>query len=214
MKLWQDKQKLQQENQVEVNAVESAEKIQNAQNWYSKNYPATATLYKFFEKYAPKSDNNNPKAYAESVAKQLWVSPNAQIKDLDSIKFAAAIAKHDSWYDVSTYWMFRWWQTDEWWDYYWRTPMDTKFENAISNASTQSAKDALAYASTVYSNLYEIADDWSLDQFIESWDFWKIMANLNKTKALQWDTSRWQSFFNEWIKAVEKSNIIVYNIQG
>ena len=31
MKLWQDKQKLQQKNQVEVNAVESAVKIQNAQ---------------------------------------------------------------------------------------------------------------------------------------------------------------------------------------
>ena len=31
MKLWQDKQKLQQKNQVEVNAVESAAKIQNAQ---------------------------------------------------------------------------------------------------------------------------------------------------------------------------------------
>jgi hypothetical protein len=71
-------------------------KIQNAQNGKSKNYPATATLYDFFAKYAPSSDNNNPKAYAESVAKQLGVSANTQIKDLDTVKFAAAIAKHDS----------------------------------------------------------------------------------------------------------------------
>lgn len=189
------------------------QKIQNAQNWLSKNYPATATLYQFFSKYAPSSDNNNPKAYAESVASQLWVSPNAQIKDLDTIQFAAAIAKHDSWYNYSTYWMFRWWQWVTWLDYYWRSPMDTKFEDAISNASTQSAKDALAYASTVYSNLYEIAADWSLDEFIQSWDFQKIMSNLNVSKALTWDTQRWQSFFNEFVRAIEKSNIVDPNSQ-
>jgi len=93
-------------------------KIQNAQNGNSKNYPATATLYEFFAKYAPASDNNNPKAYAESVAKQLGVSANTQIKDLDTVKFAAAIAKHDSWYNYDTYWMFRWWSGDNnnWYD--------------------------------------------------------------------------------------------------
>jgi hypothetical protein len=91
--------------------------------------------------------------------------------------------------------------------------MDSKFEDAIASAWTQAAKDALAYANTVYSNLYEIANDWSLDQFIESWDFQKIMSNLNTTKALSWDTARWQSFFNEWLKAVEKSKIINPNSQ-
>ena len=83
-------------------------KLQNAINWNSKTYPATSTLYQFFEKYAPKKDNNNPKAYAESVAKQLWIKANTQIKDIKDVeKFAAAIAKHDSWYNYSTYWQYR-----------------------------------------------------------------------------------------------------------
>ena len=83
-------------------------KLQNAINWNSKTYPATSTLYQFFEKYAPKKDNNDPKKYAESVASQLWISPNTQIKDIKDVeKFAAAIAKHDSWYNYSTYWQYR-----------------------------------------------------------------------------------------------------------
>ena len=40
-------------------------KLQNAINWNSKTYPATSTLYQFFEKYAPKKDNNDPKKYAD-----------------------------------------------------------------------------------------------------------------------------------------------------
>lgn len=83
-------------------------KLQNAINWNSKTYPATSTLYQFFEKYAPKKDNNDPKAYAESVAKQLWIKANTQIKDIKDVeKFAVAIAKHDSWYNYSTYWQYR-----------------------------------------------------------------------------------------------------------
>ena len=83
------------------------EKIENVQRGWSKTYSPNMTLYEFFAKYAPSSDNNNPKAYAESVAKQLWTTANAKVSSVDATKFAAAIAKHDSWYNYSTYWQFR-----------------------------------------------------------------------------------------------------------
>lgn len=82
-------------------------KIKNVQSWWSKTYSPNMTLYEFFSKYAPSSDNNNPKAYAESVAKQLWTTATAKVSSVDATSLAAAIAKHDSWYNVSTYWMFR-----------------------------------------------------------------------------------------------------------
>ena len=83
------------------------EKIQNIQRGWSKTYSSNMSLYDFFSKYAPSSDNNNPKAYAESVAKQLWTTANATVWSVDATAFAAAIAKHDSGYDASTYWNFR-----------------------------------------------------------------------------------------------------------
>lgn len=83
------------------------EKIQNIQRWWSKTYNSNMSLYDFFSKYAPSSDNNNPKAYAESVAKQLGTTANATVWSVDATAFAAAIARHDSWYDASTYWNFR-----------------------------------------------------------------------------------------------------------
>lgn len=67
------------------------------------------TIAEYFRIYAPSSDNNNPDAYAKDVAKKLWVSINTPISQVDPIKFAAAIAKHDSGYDYSTYWQFRKW---------------------------------------------------------------------------------------------------------
>lgn len=66
------------------------------------------TILEYFQIYAPSSDGNAPLAYAQSVAKQLWVWVNTPIKDVDPVKLAAAIAKHDSGYDYSTYWQFRW----------------------------------------------------------------------------------------------------------
>lgn len=70
------------------------------------------TILEYFKLYAPSADGNNPLAYAQSVAKQLWVSVNTPISELDPVKFAAVIAKHDSGYDYSTYWQFRWNTTD------------------------------------------------------------------------------------------------------
>lgn len=48
----------------------------------SNVYNPEMTLLEFFEKYAPKSDNNNPKKYAEFVAKRLGVEMSVKIKEL------------------------------------------------------------------------------------------------------------------------------------
>lgn len=61
-----------------------------------KAYNGNDSIYDFFSHYAPSSDNNNPKSYAESVAKQLGVSPNAKISSLNITNWAKAIAAHES----------------------------------------------------------------------------------------------------------------------
>lgn len=53
----------------------------------------TSSLYEAMSTYAPASDNNNPKQYAEFVAKNLGVSPSAQISTLDTEQWANAIEK-------------------------------------------------------------------------------------------------------------------------
>ncbi len=54
----------------------------NACTGKSKVYHPVDTLYTFYTKYAPSSDGNNPKVYAEYVAKVIGVSPTIQIKEL------------------------------------------------------------------------------------------------------------------------------------
>lgn len=49
----------------------------------SKVYHNRMTLYDFFGTYAPSSDNNHPRHYAEYVARQLGVSPSTEIRDLN-----------------------------------------------------------------------------------------------------------------------------------
>lgn len=82
------------------------EKVKFNQNNPSSRYYGK-TIAEYFQIYAPSSDGNDPKGYAQDVANKLWVSVNTPISQLDPIKFAAAIAKHDSGYDYSTYWEFR-----------------------------------------------------------------------------------------------------------
>ena len=82
------------------------EKIKfNQTNSKSKYYGKTIAEY--FKIYAPEEDWNDPVAYANSVAKQLWVPVNTPISKLDATKFASVIAKHDSGYDYKTYGNFR-----------------------------------------------------------------------------------------------------------
>lgn len=52
-----------------------------------------SSLYEAMAKYAPASDNNNPKAYAEFIAKKLNVNPNTPISSLDTKGWADAIEK-------------------------------------------------------------------------------------------------------------------------
>lgn len=59
-------------------------------------YKPTQTLYQFFAKYAPAADSNNPKSYAEAVAKRLGISPNTTINKLDTFAWAKEIARHES----------------------------------------------------------------------------------------------------------------------
>lgn len=45
-------------------------------------YRSTMTLYEFYKIYAPASDNNDPKAYAQAVAKHIGCTIDTQIKEL------------------------------------------------------------------------------------------------------------------------------------
>jgi uncharacterized protein YoaH (UPF0181 family) len=70
-------------------------KIQNIQNWNSKVYSPNMSILEYISKYAPASDNNNPTAYANAIAKDLWVSINSKIGELDPVKLASSHAKHE-----------------------------------------------------------------------------------------------------------------------
>lgn len=54
----------------------------NACSGKSSVYHPTDTLYVFYTKYAPSTDGNDPKHYAEFVASKLEVSPTIQIENL------------------------------------------------------------------------------------------------------------------------------------
>jgi hypothetical protein len=56
--------------------------LKRAGSGESKSYNPNMTLYQFFAKYAPSSDGNYPKHYAEVVAKRIGVSASVQIKSL------------------------------------------------------------------------------------------------------------------------------------
>ena len=55
----------------------------------------SSTLVDFASKYAPANDKNNVGKYTADLANQLGVAPNAQLKDLDLAKWAAAVAKNE-----------------------------------------------------------------------------------------------------------------------
>jgi len=72
-------------------------KIQNIQAGNSRVYSPDMTITEYISKYAPASDNNNVWTYSGSIAKDLWVSVNTKIWQLDPIKLASAHAKHEDW---------------------------------------------------------------------------------------------------------------------
>lgn len=56
--------------------------IEIAISGQSRIYNPEMTILQFFEKYAPSSDNNNPKKYAEDVAWRIGKSVETKIKEL------------------------------------------------------------------------------------------------------------------------------------
>ncbi len=177
------------------------QKIENIQNWWSKTYSANDTLYSFFSKYAPDSDGNNSKAYAESVAKQLWVTANTQVKNLDATKFAAAIAKHDSWYDYSTYWQFRWQANDQnfiQWSIEW---VPVTFERSVKNlvpAALQNSDAEREALNTVIKSMYQWWVDETQAALMFMWfdikndaDKWLASELVNVIRTLPEDTWEW-----------------------
>jgi len=52
---------------------------------------SNSTLYEAMAKYAPSSDHNHPKQYAEFIAKKLGISPHTPIKNIDPQQWASAI---------------------------------------------------------------------------------------------------------------------------
>jgi hypothetical protein len=56
--------------------------LTNAASGKSSVYSPSDSLYDFFSKYAPASDNNEPRMYANYVASQIGVDPNNTIGTL------------------------------------------------------------------------------------------------------------------------------------
>ena len=93
-------------------------KIDNIKAWWSRVYSPDMTLLQYISKYAPSSDNNNPSGYANAIAKNLWISVNTQIKNINSVKLAEEHARHEDWNSyrmLKDLWVIWWWQT--WWQW-------------------------------------------------------------------------------------------------
>lgn len=59
----------------------------------SRNTTGNETLYQAMGIYAPSSDGNNPRHYAEFIAKKIGVDPNTPIKQIDTKKWADAVTQ-------------------------------------------------------------------------------------------------------------------------
>lgn len=55
----------------------------------------SSTLVDFASTYAPATDKNKPGQYAATLANQLGVRPDSQLKDLDLAKWASAVAQNE-----------------------------------------------------------------------------------------------------------------------
>jgi hypothetical protein len=56
--------------------------LTNAATGKSSVYSPTDSIYEFFGKYAPASDSNQPRVYAQYVAKEIGINPDASISQL------------------------------------------------------------------------------------------------------------------------------------
>jgi hypothetical protein len=51
---------------------------------YGDNYLQTATLLDMIKVFAPSSDNNKPSSYANTVAKEVGITSDTKLKDLQN----------------------------------------------------------------------------------------------------------------------------------
>lgn len=90
----------------------------------------------------------------------------------------------------------------------WWSPMYEQVNSILNNKNNWLTKDeraSLQLAENMYYDLYQITADWSLDHFLNSWDFQNIMAKMNKKSFTNAD--QWEWFLDAWQKAVSKSKI-------
>lgn len=149
-------------------------KIENIQAWNSKVYSPDMTLLQYISKYAPASDNNNPTAYANSIAKDLWVTTSTKIKDLDATKLASAHAKHE---DRNSYKMLQdlWIINADWTTW---TPQ-TWVNNALLSSYREYVEDWKVPAKYVLEWLWITSE-----QFTNSAEKWYKEYLQNKSKEI------------------------------
>ncbi len=80
------------------------------------------------------------------------------------------------------------------------TPMTNIFDEMIAKGKDT---DTIAKAEQAYTYLYEMVNDWSLQQLIESGDIWKIMAYMSKWKFWEKDDA-WSWFADRLKQYIEK----------
>ena len=153
------------------------EKIKFNQNNPNSRY-YWDTILEYFKKYAPESDWNNPVAYANSVAKELWVSVNTKIADLDPLEFAKVIARHESGYDYSTYGKYRA-----------GTPQTSSSSDYTIDPDTIDVPDSI-YREAIWENR-----DWS-----------KIYRDIDPNSE-EWKALR-EKYINDYIEANQNNELV------
>lgn len=100
--------------------------------------------------------------------------------------------------------MIKAWMTTSWWyNPYWfeLNPMTPTFDRLIE---LWKANDEVAAAERMYSSLYKIANDGSLDALINSWDIAKIISYMTKWKFWEVGDDRWYAFRNRLSQYIQK----------
>jgi hypothetical protein len=189
-------------------------KIQNIQNGWSQVYSPDMTISQYIGVYAPASDNNNVSAYANSIAKDLWVSTDTKISELDPVKLASAHAKHE---DVNSYRMLldlgiinKDWTLWQWT----KSEYSNSQQNVMSNISsitwvTEKALKAAWLSATDWANYR--ASSWKLSQ--------QDVDNINKeqssfnqlSQTKDWNSAQW---VQEWLSSVWNQDLTWPEIQG
>lgn len=153
------------------------EKIKFNQNNPNSRY-YWDTILEYFKKYAPESDWNNPVAYANSVAKELWVSVNTKIADLDPLEFAKVIARHESGYNYDTYGQYRAW-----------TPQTSSSSDYTIDPDTIDVPDSI-YREAIWEN-----KDWT-----------KIYRDIDPNSE-EWKALR-EKYINDYIEANKNNELV------